>query len=88
VKYNRYDNSILTEDKFRDIINFLRSPGIEGFANFPYLDSVGKDTVCTGHLITDKEQYSLPYYMADTGMPATKAEIKKELDKLHKYTEY
>ena len=86
--YKKYDNSILTEDKFRDIITFLRKDNIEGFANFPYLDSVGKDTVCTGHLITDKEQYSLPYYMADTGKPATKAEIKKEMDKLHKYTEY
>ena len=85
---NRYDNSVLTEEKFRDIINFLRSPGIEGFANFPYLDSVGKDTVCTGHLITEKEMYSLPYYMADTGKPATKNEIKIELDKLHGYTEY
>ena len=86
--YKKYDNIILTEDKFRDIITFLRKDRIEGFANFPYLDSVGKDTVCTGHLITDKEQYSLPYYMADTGKPATKAEIKKEMDKLHKYTEY
>ncbi len=84
----RRNNSVLTEEKFRDIITFLRKDGIEGFANFPYLDSVGKDTVCTGHLITEKEQYSLPYYMADTGKPATKAEIKKEMDKLHKYTEY
>ena len=86
--YGKNENSILTEDKFRDIITFLRNDSIEGFANFPYLDSVGEDTVCTGHLITDKEQYSLPYYMADTGKPATKAEIKKEMDKLHKYTEY
>ena len=86
--YKKYDNSILTDEKFRDIISFLRKDGIEGFANFPYLDSVGKDTVCTGHLITEKEQYSLPYYMADTGKPATKAEIKREFDKLHKYTEY
>ena len=84
----RRNNSVLTEEKFRDIITFLRKDRIEGFANFPYLDSVGKDTVCTGHLITDKEQYSLPYYMADTGKPAIKAEIKKEMDKLHKYTEY
>ena len=82
------NNAILTEEKFRDIITFLRKDRIEGFANFPYLDSVGKDTVCTGHLITDKEQYSLPYYMADTGKPATKEEIKKEFDKLHQYTEY
>ncbi|MBR1398669.1 MAG: minor capsid protein [Alphaproteobacteria bacterium] len=86
--YGKNENSILTEDKFRDIITFLRNDSIEGFANFPYLDSVGEDTVCTGHLITDKEQYSLPYYMADTGKPATKEEIKKEFDKLHKYTEY
>ena len=84
----RRNNSVLTEEKFRDIITFLRKDGIEGFANFPYLDSVGKDTVCTGHLITEKEQYSLPYYMADTGTPATKEEIKKEFDKLHQYTEY
>ena len=86
--YKKYDNSILTEEKFQGIITFSRKDYIEGFANFPYLDSVGKDTVCTGHLITDKEQYSLPYYTADTGKPATKAEIKKEMDKLHKYTEY
>lgn len=86
--YNKYNNSILTEEKFRDIMNFLRKDGIEGFTNYPYLDSVGKDTVCTGHLITEKEQYSLPYYMADTGKPATKAEIKEEFDKLHEYTEY
>ena len=79
---------MLTEEKFRDIITLLRKDGIEGFANFPYIDSVGKDTVCTGHLITEKEQYSLPYYMADTGTPATKAEIKEEFDKLHEYTEY
>ena len=84
----RKNNSVLTEEKFRDIITFLRKDGIEGFANFPYLDSVGKDTVCTGHLITDKEQYSLPYYMANTGKPATKTEIKREFDKLHQYTEY
>lgn len=84
----RKNNSVLTEEKFRDIMNFLRKDGIEGFTNYPYLDSVGKDTVCTGHLITEKEQYSLPYYMADTGKPATKAEIKEEFDKLHEYTEY
>ena len=86
--YKKYDNSILTEEKFRDIITFLRKNNIEGFTNYPYLDSVGKDTVCTGHLITKKEQYSLPYYMADTGKLATKVEIKKEFDKLHQYTEY
>ena len=84
----RKNNSVLTEEKFRDIMNFLRKDGIEGFTNYPYLDSVGKDTVCTGHLITEKERYSLPYYMADTGKPATKAEIKEEFDKLHEYTEY
>ena len=84
----RKNNSVLTEEKFRDIMNFLRKDGIEGFTNYPYLDSVGKDTVCTGHLITEKKQNSLPYYMADTGKPATKAEIKEEFDKLHKYTEY
>ena len=84
----RKNNSVLTEEKFRDIMNFLRKDGIEGFTNYPYLDSVGKDTVCTGHLITEKEQNNLPYYMADTGKPATKAEIKEEFDKLHKYTEY
>ena len=84
----RKNNSILTEEKFRDIITFLRKDHIEGFANFPYLDSVGKDTVCTGYLITQKEQYNLPYYMADTGKPATRTEIKQEFDKLHQYTEY
>ena len=84
----RENNSILTEEKFRDIITFLRKDHIEGFANFPYLDSVGKDTVCTGYLITQKEQYNLPYYMADTGKPATRTEIKQEFDKLHQYTEY
>ena len=84
----RKNNSVLTEEKFHDIIDFLRSKDIEGFTNFPYLDSVGKDTICTGHLITEKERYNLPYYMADTGKPATQAEIKQEFDKLHKYTEY
>lgn len=86
--FRKNNSSVLTEEKFRDIMNFLRKDGIEGFTNYPYLDSVGKDTVCTGHLITEKEQYSLPYYMADTGKPATKAEIKEEFDKLHEYTEY
>ena len=78
----------LSEEKFQEIISFLRSKNIEGYEKFPYLDSVGKDTICTGHLITQKDRYNLPYYMVDTGEPATQFEIKQEFDKLHKYAEY
>ena len=51
--------------------------GIEGYAGYPYLDTEGKNTVCTGNLIDENNTSKYPYTNIDTGKPATPEEIKQ-----------
>ena len=44
--------------------------GIEGYAGYPYLDTEGKNTVCTGNLIDENNTSKYPYTNIDTGKPS------------------
>lgn len=51
--------------------------GIEGYAGYPYLDTEGKNTICTGNLIDENNTSKYPYTNIDTSKPATPKEIKQ-----------
>lgn len=76
----------LTYENYYKILEHLRGlkndkgnyvGGIEGYAGYPYLDIVGKNTVCTGNLIDENNTSKYPYTNIDTGEPATPKEIKQ-----------
>lgn len=82
-----FDNKILTDQKYYDILTFLRNKNVEGFHNYPYLDSVGKKTVCTGNLITSDDPKIYPFYNVNTDNLATKEEIINGYNSLDKYSQ-
>ncbi len=85
---NKDNNEItagLTYENYYKLLEHLRGlkndkgnyvGGIEGYAGYPYLDTEGKNTVCTGNLIDENNTSKYPYTNIDTGEPATPDEIK------------
>ncbi len=74
-----FDNWGMTQETYGQLRDFIRSE--EDVKGFPYLDHLGKPTVCEGNLITGKPT-SYPWSMGKGGPLASEAQINAEWQKL------